>query len=313
MKEIPNNINRLLIDTNYDIRLKKQFVYDPREELDVMHGSSDISDDMSINVIKGLYHRYPSKVLIFPTEACFGECRFCFRKHIRKDANLTSDEFDKIVEYIKTSPQINEVIFSGGDPMTLNNEKLFNMIKRIREISSVKIIRIHTRVLTYSPDRINDEFIDFVKENQPLYMVFHINSALELSDVACEKAIALRQNGISCYSQTALLHEVNDSYEDMKELFEKLLILQIKPYYLFHPDLVKGNDHFYVTIEKGIEIYKKLYNNISGLAMPIYLLNIPSGGGHCIMDLNNISKISDGYYKVTDWQHVKHYFTEVLL
>lgn len=313
MKHIPENISKLLKDSNYDIRLKKQFIYDSKEETDYMHGSDDVSDDISINVLKGLYHRYPTKVLIFPTESCFGECRFCFRKHIRKDSTLSNDEFEKILQYIIENPSINEVIFSGGDPMTLSNERLFYMIKKIREISTIKIIRIHTRVLTYAPERIDNEFIEFIKSNQPLFMVFHINSAIELSSMACERALKLSEQGISCYSQTALLHEINDTFDDMKELLEKLILLHIKPYYLFHPDMVKGNDHFYVTIEKGIDIYKKLYNNISGLAMPIYLLNIPGGGGHCIMDLGNINKVDLGCYEVIDWQNNKHNFTEVVV
>lgn len=311
MQKITKNISDLLLSCNNDIRIAKQFLYDEREEVDMMHGSDDISDDASIEAVKGLYHRYPSKVLIFPTESCFGECRFCFRKHIRKDAVLSDADFKKIVDYISANPSINEVIFSGGDPMTVSNDQLFNMITQIRQLDGIKIIRIHTRVLTYAPERIDDEFIRFVKNIQPLFMVFHINSALELSNEACKKAAQLADNGIPCFSQTALLHEVNDSSDDLKELYEKLLELRIKPYYLFHPDMVKGNDHFYVPIQKGVEIYKSLFNHISGLAMPIYLLNIPEGGGHCIMDLNNIHQDSKGNYVVTDWKNVKHLFKEI--
>lgn len=310
MKELTNNISKLLKKYNNDMRIAKQFLYDHREELDVMHGSEDISDDSSIEVVKGLYHRYPSKVLIFPTESCLGECRFCFRKHIRKESVLSEKDFEMILEYLISRPTINEVIFSGGDPMVLNNEKLFRMIEKIRKIKTINIIRIHTRVLTYEPERIDKEFIQFIKNMQPLFMVFHINSVLELSDEACDRAMQLANNGILCFSQTALLHEVNDSCEDLKELFTKLLELRVKPYYLFHPDMVKGNDHFYVPIEKGIAIYKSLFNYISGLAMPIYLLNIPGGGGHCIMDLNNIQKDNLGNYIVTDWENNEHSFTE---
>lgn len=313
MKEVTNNILNLLEKHNNDLRIAKQFLYDQREELDFMQGSYDVSDDASIEVVRGLYHRYPSKVLIFPTESCFGECRFCFRKHIRKNAVLSDEEFEKIIEYIATKPEINEVIFSGGDPMTVNNKKLFSMIDKIKNINSIKIIRIHTRVLTYSPERIDDEFISYIKGKQPFFMVFHINSVLELSDVACEKAMQLANNGIPCFSQTALLHEINDSYDDLKNLYEKLLELRIKPYYLFHPDMVKGNDHFYVPIEKGVSIYKSLFNYISGLSMPIYLLNIPGGGGHCIMDLNNMQRDENGNYIVKDWKNICHTFKETQL
>lgn len=310
MKLLPSNIRELLEKSNFDTRLSKQFLYDPREEFDELNGSDDVADDVGIMRMEGLYHRYPTKVLIFPTESCFGECRFCFRKHIRQNKVLSNDDFDRVLNYISTNKQINEVIFSGGDPLTLDNVKLFDMISKIRKIETVKIVRIHTRVLTYAPERLDKEFIDFISTMQPLFMAFHINSALEISDIAREKVAELVNSGVLCFSQTALLHEVNDSSDDLKELFIQLLLLRIKPYYLFHPDRVLGNDHFYVSIDKGIELYKSLFNSISGLAMPLYLLNIPNGGGHCIVDLNNIEKINEYTYRIYDWQGNTHNYIE---
>ena len=310
MRTLTNNILCQLKKYNNDIRLTKQFIYDERENLKSLYEEEDVSNDTSIEVITGLYHRYPSKVLIFPTESCFGECRFCFRKYIRKNSVLSDEEFDRIVNYISNHSIINEVIFSGGDPMTIDNNRLFKMVEKIRQIKTIKYIRIHTRVLTYEPNRINDEFVEFVRHNQPLFMVFHINSFLEISDVARERVAALVDNGIPCFSQTALLHEVNDTFDDLKELYETLLEIRIKPYYLFHPDMVKGNDHFYVSIEKGIDLYKRLYNSISGLAMPIYLLNISGGGGHCIMDLGNVQRNKDGNFIITDWENKTHILKE---
>ena len=302
MKTLPSNIQKQLEKYHNDIRLTKQFIFDPRENLNELNGSNDIADDTSIMKMDGLFQRYPTKVLVFPTESCFGECRFCFRKHIRKNKVLSSDEFKKIIEYISSNTRINEVIFSGGDPMTIDNARLMEMIKKIREIPSVEIIRIHTRVLTYAPERIDQEFIDFITTVQPLFMVFHIDSVLEVSDLAAEKAVSLANHGVSCFSQTALLSEVNDSTEDLSQLFIMLLTLRIKPYYLFHPDRVLGNDHFYLSLKKGIEIYKSLFNNISGLAMQIYLLYIPNGGGHCLVDLYNVMELDENKYRITDWQ-----------
>ena len=296
-------MEKLIKKHNNDIRLVKQFVYDPREEQNNFYGCEDVANDNAINKIDGLYHRYPTKVLIFPTEVCFGECRFCFRKHIRdKEKVLSADKFEKIKDYLKSNPQINEVIFSGGDPLTVNNKDLIKMISEINAIKSIQIIRIHTRALSYDPTRIDDELINFLKTVQPLFMVFHVDSALELSKESCKVANKLADNGIMCFSQTALLHEVNDTEKDLKELFIKLITNRIKPYYLFHPDQVKGNDHFYVPLQKGIDLYKSLFNHISGLATPIYLLNIPNGGGHCLVDLDNIRKQSDNTYIVKDWE-----------
>ena len=125
MNKLSKNIQSQLEKYMNDIRLAKQFLYDAREECDNLNGSSDVANDAVIMKMEGLYHRYPSKVLIFPTESCFGECRFCFRKHIRQNKKLSTANFDKAVEYIVANDCINEVIFSGGDPMTLDNQSLF--------------------------------------------------------------------------------------------------------------------------------------------------------------------------------------------
>lgn len=302
MDRLSDNLKMQMQIHHNDIRLLKQFVYDQREENDELHGSSDIASDSAIMKLEGLYHRYPTKVLLFPTESCFGECRFCFRKHIRQNKVISKEEFRKILDYIESNPEITEVIFSGGDPMVLGNNELFFMMQEIRKIPTVKLIRIHTRVLSYSPERLNFEFINMLKTLQPVFMVFHINSSLEIGDCARERVKELVDNGILCFSQTALLHEVNDTECDLKQLFVDLISLRIKPYYLFHPDRVKGNDHFYVPLNKGKELYKSLYNHISGLAMPLYLLNIPGGGGHCIIDLDNVKEVKEGRYLVKDWE-----------
>lgn len=176
------------------------------------------------------------------------------------------------------------------------------MIERIRNLDTVKIIRLHTRVLTYNPYLISENFVKFLKHEKPIYMVFHINSHLEITDIAKEKVKLLVDNGILCFSQTALLKGVNDTTEDLKQLFTTLIEERIKPYYLFHPDRVKGTGHFYISLSKGIELYNSLYNYISGLAMPIYLFNIPNGHGHCIIDLNNIKRISGDKYQINTWE-----------
>ena len=297
-------IKNVMANNNYDIRLTKQFVYQPSvENVDTINSVEDVARDGDINYVKGLYHRYPGKVLIFPTERCLGSCRFCFRKNIINDdtQNLTLDDFDVIEDYI-SSNDINEVIFSGGDPFAIQLTVLIEMIKRIQAIKQVKLIRIHTRVLTYNPDLINNEFIDGIKDGTPVYMVFHINSHLELTPLAKEKTKMLSDNGILCFSQTALLHEINDTEEDLKLLFSELIINKIKPYYLFHPDRVKGTGHFYLPLKKGISLYNSLYNRISGLAMPIYLFNVPDGYGHCIVDLGCIIPTDkEDVYRINTW------------
>ena len=304
----------LIAESNNDPRLTNQFVYQPEiEHNDVVNSVEDIARDTDINYVKGLYHRYPGKILIFPTERCLGSCRFCFRKNIISDdtQNLTLADFDTIEEYILNNG-IDEVIFSGGDPFALDETTFINMINRIKSIKQVRLIRIHTRVLTYNPNLISKTFVEGIKGGTPVFMVFHINSHLELTSVAKEKASLLADNGILCFSQTALLHGVNDTEEDLRKLFAELLINKIKPYYLFHPDRVKGTGHFYIPLKKGISLYNSLYNRISGLAMPIYLFNIPDGYGHCIVDLGGILKTDiEGVYQINTWTGEKLLYNDV--
>lgn len=301
---LSNYIKNVIAESNNDIRLTKQFVYRREiENSDYINTVEDVARDESINYVKGLYHRYPGKVLIFPTERCLGSCRFCFRKNIIDDEtqNLTLEDFDAIEKYICTH-EITEVIFSGGDPFAIHTNILIDMINRIKSIKQVNIIRIHTRVLTYEPGLITEDFVNHIKGGTPIFMVFHINSHLELTSLAKEKAKMLSNNGILCFSQTALLHEVNDTENDLRNLFSELIINKIKPYYLFHPDRVKGTGHFYLPLKKGIALYNSLYNRISGLSMPIYLFNVPNGYGHCIVDLGGIVKTDkDNIYKINTW------------
>ena len=296
-------ILKVISDSGNDSRLTKQFIFDAAETSDFLNTIADVAGDNEINYVKGLYHRYPHKILIFPTERCLGSCRFCFRKNIINDdaQNLTLEDFDAIEQYILNN-DINEVIFSGGDPFAINSELLISMINRIKSISQVRIIRLHTRVLTYAPYLITEEFVRQLVGGTPVFMVFHINSHLELTEIAKAKTELLAQNGILCFSQTALLRGVNDTSEDLRTLFTELLTNKVKPYYLFHPDRVKGTGHFYVPLKKGIALYNSLYNKISGLAMPIYLFNIPNGYGHCIVDLGNIRQTEKpNIYNISTW------------
>lgn len=298
-------IKKLIMDTDNDPRLVNQFVY--KEEIernDMINTVEDVAKDKEINRIKGIYHRYPGKILIFPTERCLGSCRFCFRKNIINDESqdLSLEDFDDIEDYI-VKEGIEEVIFSGGDPFAIKEELLLEMIDRIKKINQVHIIRIHTRVLTYAPDLITQHFVEAIKEGTPVFLVAHINSHLEITDIVKQKLKLLSENGILCFAQTALLKGVNNTEQDLRELFTTLIENKVKPYYLFHPDRVKGTGHFYLPLKEGIRLYNSLYNRISGLAMPIYLFNIPDGYGHCIVDLNNIMKTQkEGQYIINTWE-----------
>jgi lysine 2,3-aminomutase len=295
-------LQELITDNDNDIRLTKQFIYDNRELSGLENEFEDVANDDSINVVNYVYHRYPHKILLFPTENCLSHCRFCFRKFIRKSKIISDNDLLSAFSYLKENPKINEVILSGGDPMVLPPERLIYIISELKNIETIKIIRLHTRVLTFAPELLTDKFIENLQKFRPISLVFHINSYLELTNTAKDRVEKIITTGIQCYSQTALLKEVNDSFNDLSKLFTELLYTGIKPYYLFHPDKVKGTSHFYVPLKKGIELYNSLYNIISGLAMPIYLFNIPNGYGHSIIDLGNIIQVENDKYKIKTWE-----------
>lgn len=307
-------IKNLIKETNNDPRLLNQFVYkEDVEANDLINTVEDVANDKEINKVKGIYHRYPGKILIFPTEKCLGSCRFCFRKNIISDEgqDLSLEDFKAIEEYI-IKENIEEVIFSGGDPFAIKQELLLEMIKCIKKINQVHIIRIHTRVLTYAPNLITQKFVEEIKEGTPVFFVFHINSHLEVTNIAKQKLNLLTSNGILCFAQTALLKGVNNTEQDLRMLFTTLIENKVKPYYLFHPDRVKGTGHFYLPLKEGIELYNSLYNRISGLAMPIYLFNVPNGYGHCIVDLNNIIKTEkEGHYIINTWEGESLHYEDV--
>ena len=305
---LTNHIKELILKNNNDSRLEKQFILDENNERnDTINSLDDVAGDHGINRIKGLYHRYPSKVLIFPTQKCVSCCRFCFRKNIKTEEEITESDFEKIVEYISGDNKITEVIFSGGDPFAMEQQKLLNMIDRIKQIEHVVITRIHTRVLTCEPNLVNEKFVEKIKIGIPTYMVLHVNSHLEITDAFKEKVKLLTDNGIMCFSQTALLKDVNDNYDDLSSLFIELIKIKVKPYYLFHPDRVKGTGHFYISLKRGKQLYNSLFNRISGLAMPIYLFNVPGGYGHCIIGSDNVVKHENEYIiKTWDNQEVSY-------
>ena len=306
-------IKNLILTNNNDERLVRQFVVDEECEYnDELNTHIDSSDDHAINCMDGLYHRYPSKVLIFPTQKCLGCCRFCFRKNIRTEEHLPDDAFDEICKHISNNPSITEVIFSGGDPFAIGEGKLICMVNRIKEIKHVDIIRIHTRALTFEPKLITQSFVDAIKVGKPIFMVFHVNSHLEITDEATEKLSLLAENGILCFSQTALLRGVNDNHDDLSLLFKTLIQNRVKPYYLFHPDRVMGTGHFYISLEKGKELYRNLFNRISGLAMPIYLFNVPGGHGHCLVDLDSMQR-EGNEYKIQTWDKKEIVYNDVIV
>jgi len=297
---ITNHLEKLITSTK-DIGLRKQFIPQQNELQYYEKEYKDVCEEQNSDFF-GVIQKYPNKVLLMLTYECFGNCRFCFRRGIDEYPKISKENFIRSLKYI-TDNNINEVILSGGDPLILKHSLLIDYIRQISQIQSVSIIRIHTRALTFNPNQISEELLmDLSKIETIIFFVFHINQYEEMSREFAEKTKQIRKYGFLMFSQTALLKGVNDTREKLQDLFENLLLLGVKPYYLFHTDPVSGIGHFRVSLKDGINLYKSIYNSISGLAIPIYLMNVPPGHGHVIIDLQNIFHIEGSKYLIKTWQ-----------
>lgn len=299
--------------------LRRQFVPSSREldSIDDEDLFGDVNADDRFSPTRGLVHRYPSKVLLFPSNYCGAYCRYCFRRKLARDVEetLKKEDLNQAFDYIRSNRQIEEVILSGGDPMVLSDDSLDFILGSLSRIEHVQAVRIHTRLPVTVPYRVTDEFVAMLtdyKKNFPVFFVIHIDTAAEFSSPMREAIARLVDNGFPCFASCPLLKGVNDSETILRELWTGLLRMRIKPYYLFHSDPVQGLRHFLVPIGRGLEIMRNLYDRMSGLAMPLYCFNAPGGGGHVLLSSNYVTKITEGHYSITTFEGEEFQYVESL-
>lgn len=298
--KITNHILSLIDPDDPHDPIKQQYIPSIKETYIEPAQYEDVNRDDEYSPVKGVVHKYPTKALLFPSNYCGSFCRFCFRRRFvgEQDTNLSDADIQNALTYIRSTHNLEEIILSGGDPLTLSDDKLEWLISEISGINHIKIIRVHTRMPINCPSRITEELVLTLKKYQPIYFVVHINHPKEISSPTRDAFRLLVDNGIPCLSQTALLHGVNDNEEILRELWTTLICNRVKPYYLFHSDPVIGLGHFSVPIPRGIEIMKNLYDRMSGLAYPLYCFNVPGGYGHILLGHNYIKRVGVGHYRV---------------
>ena len=218
----------------------------------------------------GVLHKYKSRFLLTLTGACAVHCRYCFRRHFPYQENLPKNEdWPNIKQYIQNQPDINEVILSGGDPLTLSNRKLALWIERIESMPQIKFLRIHSRVPIVIPNRVDNELISLLKNSRlRIILVVHSNHAAELDDFTCSKLSALVQQQITVLNQAVLLKGVNNSAQLLVDLSYRLFDAGVMPYYLHVLDKVKGAHHFDLSPEEINLIYKEVLENLPGYLVP---------------------------------------------
>ena len=245
--------------------------------------------------VPGLVHRYPDRVLMLVTTQCASYCRYCTRSRIVGDpsATFSKSEFELQLEYLRKTPQVRDVLLSGGDPLTLAPKVLEQLIKSLREIPHIEIIRIGSRVPVFMPQRVTDEFCDMLQKYHPLWLNIHVNHPNEISkelEIACDK---LSRAGIPLGNQSVLLAGVNDCVHIQRRLVQDLVQIRVRPYYLYQCDLVDGAGHFRTPVAKGIEIIEGLRGHTSGYAVPTYVVDAPGGGGKIPVMPNYLISASD--------------------
>lgn len=278
-----------------DDPIRKVCVPSVEETLPCGNDMADPLGEVSDSPAPHIVHRYPDRVLFLVTLCCSTYCRYCTRRRVvgEEDRVISEPELQAALGYIRAHREIRDVLISGGDPLTMATPKLEHIIAGLRAIPHVDIIRIGTRVPVVLPMRITDELLSMLKKYQPIWINTHFSHPNEITPQSARACGAIVDAGIPLGDQTVLLRGVNDSTAVMKELMLKLVHLRVRPYYLYQCDLSRGIGHFRTTVDKGVEIIHDLTGNISGYAVPKFVIDAPGGGGKVPISYNYVVSKDD--------------------
>ncbi|MGC9036254.1 MAG: KamA family radical SAM protein [Verrucomicrobiia bacterium] len=261
----------------------------------------------------GIVHRYPDRVLFLVTDRCASYCRYCTRS--RMVSNASGYDFhlniERQIAYVREHKEVRDVLLSGGDPLLLNDEKIEELLRKLRQIPHVELLRIGTRIPIFLPQRITDELCGILKKYHPLFISIHTNHPKELTIESRAALERLANAGIPLGNQSVLLKGVNDDLVVMKALVQKLIMCRVKPYYLYQCDLVAGTDHLRASIKKGIEIMLGLRGFTTGYAIPQYVIDAPRGGGKIPIKPNYILNVTDERIVLRNYEGKIYEYPEV--
>lgn len=268
----------------------KQFVPSCKEEKDEELTFEDPLLEEEHTVVRGLVHKYANRALVLLTMNCAAYCRFCTRRRKVSDIEkgiITDNDLSNMVDYVKKHPEIKELIFSGGDPLTVPH-LLKKALSRLGNLPQIKVVRVGSRLVVSNPKMVSDEVIDALKtvKNKPLYMMVNFEHPSEITGPTILAVKKIQKVSTMTLSQSVSLKGVNDNVEVLYELFTKLVEIGIKPYYFFRCDSVKGAEHFIVDFKKEVKMFTELRKRLSGLACPMYVVDVPNGSGKVPVPLN---------------------------
>ena len=231
--------------------------------------------------VPGITHRYPDRVLFYTTHNCPVYCRHCTRKRKVSDpsSSAANAQLEESLKYIEAHKEIRDVVISGGDPLSNSDDRLEYILSRLRAMDHIEVFRLGTRNLVTLPQRVTENFAQMLKKYHPVFVHTHFNHPKECTQEAFDACARLADAGCVINNQMVLLKGVNDDAKIVKELNHKLLMMRVRPYYIFQCDMAQGISHFRTPIEKGLEIIQALRGFTSGMAVPHYVVDAPGGGG----------------------------------
>lgn len=262
--------------------------------------------------VPGLTHRYPDRALLLVTDTCSMYCRHCTRRRMagQQDRSMPASHLDRAAAYIKSHPSIRDVVISGGDPLTLADSHIENILRKLRSIRHVEIIRIGTRTPVVLPQRITPDLCAILEKYHPLWINTHFNHPLEITQESAQACARLSRAGIPLNNQSVLLRGINDRTDIMKKLVQKLMKIRVRPYYLYQCDLSQGIGHFRTPISSGIEIMEGLQGHTSGLAVPTFVVDAPGGGGKIPLMPNYLLSQGQGKTVLRNFEGGIYMYTE---
>ena len=252
----------------------------PQEvELDDEFGTIDPLLEEDHNPAPNVIKVYPDRIAWTVSNTCPVLCRHCLRKRMvgREEFDFSKETRQAAFDYIERTPEIRDVLITGGDPLMYQDDLIEELVAHLRSIDHVEIIRIGTRTPCTMPQRITERLCSILKQYHPVFINTQFNHPKELTPEAAEACGRLADAGVPLGNQSVLLKGVNDNVETMTELVRGLLRMRVRPYYIYQAQTLTGTRHFITPIEKGLEIMRGLRGYTSGLAVPVYLLDTPYG------------------------------------
>ncbi|MEW9671243.1 lysine 2,3-aminomutase [Ammoniphilus sp. 3BR4] len=289
---IPLNITPYyasLMDPNDpECPIRKQSVPISAEIMKTRYDLEDPLHEDEDSPTPGLTHRYPDRVLFLITNQCSMYCRYCTRRRFSGQVGMgvPKKQLDAAIDYIRSNPEIRDVLLSGGDALLVNDRILEYVIRNLRAIPHVEIIRIGTRAPVVFPQRITEDLCNMLKKYHPIWLNTHFNTSLEITPEAKKACEMLANVGVPLGNQSVILAGVNDSVHIMKKLMHDLVKIRVRPYYIYQCDLSEGIGHFRVPVSKGLEIIENLRGHTSGYAVPAFVVDAPGGGGKITLQPN---------------------------